>query len=189
MPLPVSKKCVACAQLTAAQARELHGPGQKEDCWDDKKCPSKRSTYRHRKRRNEQRRLKYQQQRCDRKTDELPVETVSLPVAAEQPPYANLYIWREKRKDAPLHAIAASVFQNGKKVLEVEPIHCAGYRRRQIENYVHKEIMPYLNARYGITYFAEDIRLEPMECKIKGCPYHDRPEPAPIDQALAVSDD
>jgi hypothetical protein len=33
-------------------------------------------------------------------------------------PYANLYIWRDKRKDAPIHAIAASLFQNGAKVLE-----------------------------------------------------------------------
>ncbi|MEL6555495.1 MAG: hypothetical protein AAFQ63_18850 [Cyanobacteria bacterium J06621_11] len=175
MPRPVKKKCVACAQLTAAQARELHGPGQQVACWDEKKCPSKRSTYRNRQRRNEQRRLKYQQQLSDGKTGMASqVETVLLSVAPEAAPYANLYIWREKRKDAPIHAIAASVFQNGEKVLEVEPIHCAGYRRRQLENYVQKEIMGYLNARYGITFFAEEIRLEPIECQIEGCPYHDR---------------
>lgn len=136
IPCPVKKKCVACAQLIADQARELHGEGEKENCWDDKKWPSKRFTYRHRQRRNKQRRLKYQQQFCDQATGAEPqAETVSLPVAAEQPPYANLYIWREKQKDAPIHAIAASVFANGKKVLEVAPIHCAGYRRCQLENY------------------------------------------------------
>jgi hypothetical protein len=67
--------------------------------------------------------------------------------------------------------IAASVFQNGSKVLEVAPIHCAGYRKRQLENYVQQRVMPYLNARFGITFFADEIRLEPIECPIKECPY------------------
>ena len=98
-------------------------------------------------------------------------------------PYANLYIWREKRKDAPVHAIAASVFKDGAKVLEVAPIHCAGYRKRQLEKYVQKEVMGYLNARFGITFFADEIRLEPMECPIAGCPWGDRFESVEITDA------
>ena len=104
----------------------------------------------------------------------LNAKTVALPVAESSVPYANLYIWREKRKDAPIHAIAASVFQNGSKVLEVAPIHCAGYRKRQLEKYVQKDVMSYLNARFGITFLADGIRLEPIECPIDGCPWHDR---------------
>ena len=50
------------------------------------------------------------------------VERVSIAVAESALPYANLYIWREKRKYAPVHAISATVIQNGQKVLEVEPI-------------------------------------------------------------------
>ncbi|MEL6554753.1 MAG: hypothetical protein AAFQ63_14995 [Cyanobacteria bacterium J06621_11] len=187
MPRKIDKTCVACAQLSAAEAREVHGKDG-DGCWVEKRCKRRRSHYRNRKENNEQRRLQYRQEQSNNTVVE-PVETISLAVAEETMTYANLYIWRERRKDAPLHAIAASVFQNGKKVLEVEPIHCAGYRRRQIENYVHKEIMPYLNARYGITYFAEEIRLEPMECKIKGCPYHDRPEPDQSELSQVVSDD
>ncbi|EDX83625.1 hypothetical protein S7335_805 [Synechococcus sp. PCC 7335] len=34
--------------------------------------------------------------------------------------------------------------------------------------------MGYLNARFGIAYFAEEIRLEPIECPIAGCPWSDR---------------
>jgi len=171
----VSKKCVECAQLSAADARLLHGKGKKGDgCWHDKNCPSKRSYYRNRQRLNEQRRLQYQQKVSGGAAGEGQVETVLLPVAEGSMPYANLYIWREKRKDAPIHAIAASVFQDGSKVLEVEPIHCAGYRRRDLERYVQKDVIGYLNARYGITFFAEEIRLEPIECRIEGCPYHDR---------------
>ncbi|MEO1447295.1 MAG: hypothetical protein AAFV46_13890, partial [Cyanobacteria bacterium J06635_11] len=113
----VSTKCVACAQLSAQQAKLLHGKDG-DDCWRDKRCPSKRSHYRNRQRLNEKRRLAYRQKRADVTSGEMSVETVSLPVAEDTMPYANLYIWREKRKDAPIHAIAASVFQNGSKVLE-----------------------------------------------------------------------
>ena len=60
----------------------------------------------------------------------------------------------------------SSVFQNGSKVLEVAPVHCAGYRKRQLEKYVQKDVMGYLNARFGITFFADEIRLEPIECSI-----------------------
>jgi hypothetical protein len=169
----VSKKCIECAQLSAAQAQQLHGK-KGDDCWSEKRCPRRRSHYRNRQVLNEQRRLQYQQQVSGATANEGQVETVSLPVADESVPYANLYIWREKRKDAPIHAIAASVFQNGSKVLEVAPIHCAGYRKRQLENYVQQKVMPYLNARFGITFFADEIRLEPIECPIKDCPLSDR---------------
>ena len=169
----VNKKCVDCAQMSATQARQLHGKSG-DGCWSEKRCPRRRSHYRNRQKLNEKRRLQYQQQVAKVPAGENAVEAVSLSVAEETVPYANLYIWREKRKDAPIHAIAASVFKNGSKVLEVPPIHCAGYRKRQLENYVQKEVMTYLNARFGITFFAEEIRLEPIECPIEGCPWHDR---------------
>ena len=173
MARPVPKKCVECAPLSASQAQQLHGK-KGDGCWRQKRCPSKRSYYRNRQRLNEERRLQYQQQVSGVASDEGQVETVSLPVAEGTMPYANLYIWREKRKDAPIHAIAASVFQDGSKVLEVAPIHCAGYRKRQLEKYVQKDVMSYLNARFGITFFADEIRLEPIECPIPGCPWGDR---------------
>ena len=69
-----------------------------------------------------------------------------------------------------MHAISATVIQNGEKVLEVEPIHCAGYRKRQLERYMEQRVMPYLKERFGITHFANEIRLEPVECPLKDCP-------------------
>ena len=98
------------------------------------------------------------------------VERISLEVEESSLPYANLYIWREKRKDAPVHAIAATVIQNGEKVLEVKPIHCAGYRKRQLERYMEQKVMPYLKERFGITHFSNEIRLEPIECPLVNCP-------------------
>lgn len=174
MPRRVNKKCVECAQLSAADARQLHGK-KRDGCWDEKRCPRRRSHYRHRRALNEQRRLEYQQQADGVVSEEGQVETVSLLVSDEASvPYANLYIWREKRKDAPIHAISVSVFQDGSKVLEVAPIHCAGYRKRQLEKYVQKDVMGYLKSRFGITFFADEIRLEPMECPLEPCPWHDR---------------
>ena len=173
MPRRANKKCAECAQMSVVQAQKLHGQTG-DGCWVENRCPRRRSHYRHRRELNEQRRLQYQQQISDITSGEAQVETVSLPVAEGTMPYANLYIWREKRKDAPIHAIAASVFQNGSKVLEVAPIHCAGYRKRQLEKYVQKDVMGYLNARFGITFFADEIRLEPVECPIGECPYHDQ---------------
>ncbi|MGB7251252.1 MAG: hypothetical protein WBC73_20120 [Phormidesmis sp.] len=169
----ITKKCVECAQLSAADAQGLHGKDG-DGCWHDKRCHSKRSYYRHRRELNEKRRSLYRQQISAGEPAGNQVETVSLSVSEASAPYANLYIWREKRKDAPIHAIAASVFQDGSKVLEVAPIHCAGYRKRQLEQYVQKKVMPYLKARFGITFFADEIRLEPIECPIAECPWSDR---------------
>lgn len=106
MPRRINKKCVSCAQISAAEARLVHGK-EGDRCWDDKCCPRRRSHYRNRRRVNEERRSHYRQQNSQEMSE--PVETVAIS-AAEAPaaPYANLYIWREKRKDAPLHAIAAT---------------------------------------------------------------------------------
>lgn len=176
MPRKPNKKCVACAQLTAHQARQVHGSNGGDGCWVEKRCPRRRSHYRNRLKLNEQRRQQYRQDRSGQQEGQggKQIESISLPVNSEVQPYANLYLWRERRKDAPLHAIAASVFQDGEKVLEVKPIHCAGYRRRDLERYVQKDIMGYLTARFGITFFSDEIRLEPVECPIPGCPLGDR---------------
>jgi len=84
-------------------------------------------------------------------------------------PVAYLYLYRPKRQDAPLHAIAISVWEGNQQILEVEPIHCAGMRNQQIQRYL-MEVLEKLNQRYGITKFEPEIRLEPLECPIPDCP-------------------
>ena len=171
MPRKISKKCVECALLSAPMAQQLHGPGG-DGCWVESRCRRRRSHYRNRLEVNEKRRSAY------REVEDAPaqraVEEVSLAIAEAMTPYATLYIWREKRKDAPVHAISASVFQGSSKVLEIKPIHCAGFRRRELEKYVQKNVMGYLKARFGITFFANEVRLEPIECPIDGCSLNDR---------------
>ena len=119
--------------------------------------------------------MEYQQRVVWRTSEHAAVETVELPVVGQSEPYACLYIWREKRKTAPIHAISTAVFRGDLKVLESVPIHCAGYRKRQIDDYVRKDLLGYLRSRFAITFFAEEIRLEPIECPIPGCPYQTVP--------------
>ena len=168
MPRRGAPKCIACAHLIADMARQLHGP-QGDGCWNEKRCHRKRSHYRNRREQNEKRRTDCRQQIAQQQSDSH-VEMVSLAVTEMSIPYANLYIWREKRKDAPIHVLAATVIQNGQKVLEVEPIHCAGYRKRQPERYMEQKVMPYLKERFGITHFSNEIRLESIECPLEDCP-------------------
>ncbi|PZO45945.1 MAG: hypothetical protein DCF15_21075, partial [Phormidesmis priestleyi] len=87
--------------MSATQAQHLHGK-KGDGCWHDQRCPSKRSYYRNRRELNEKRRSHYRQQVSTGEPASEQVETVSLLVAEEAAPYANLYIWREKRKDAPV---------------------------------------------------------------------------------------
>lgn len=84
-------------------------------------------------------------------------------------PVAYLYLYRQKRQDAPLHAISISVWQGNQRVLEVDPIHCAGMRNQKIQTYL-TDVIKTLRERYGITKFEPEIRLEPTECPIKNCP-------------------
>ncbi|MGP1373857.1 MAG: hypothetical protein ACTS3T_13595 [Almyronema sp.] len=163
MPRRVNPKCLACAQLSAAEAQQRHG-STGDNCWNEKICPRRRSHYRNRKDNNSKRRSRYRQQ-ISQSADG---EWVEMEIPLVLPAVAYLYLYRDKRKDAPLHAIAASVWQGDVKLMEVKPIHCAGLRNRQIQTYL-SQVLAQLGDRYGITKFEPAIRLEPLECPIGGC--------------------
>ena len=92
-----------------------------------------------------------------------------LTVGADVPPVAYLYLYRDRPKDSPLHAIAMSVWRGSEKILEVAPMHCAGLRNRQIQAHLQK-VLGQLQERYGITKFEPPVRLSPSECPIEPCP-------------------
>lgn len=58
--------------------------------------------------------------------------------------------------------------------MEVKPIHCAGLRNRQIQDYL-AQILEQLRQRYDIKKFEPEIRLEPSECPIEGCAFKQSP--------------
>lgn len=165
MPRRLNPKCLDCARLSVAEARQQHG-AEGDGCWDESLCHRRRSHYRKRRDINAARRSAYRQD-VEQKRAEAAPEALSVPIALK--PVAYLYLYRQKRQDAPLHAIAVSVWQGDQRLLEVAPIHCAGLRNQQIQTYL-MDVLKTLQSRFGITKFEPEVRLEPAECPIENCP-------------------
>ncbi len=143
----------------------MHGT-EGDNCWDENRCHRRRSHYRNRRDNNASRRSLYSQETQQKQEASAP-ERLTVPITHK--PVAYLYLYRQKRQDAPLHAISISVWQGNQRVLEVDPIHCAGMRNQKIQTYL-TDVIKTLRERYGITKFEPEIRLEPTECPIKNCP-------------------
>lgn len=163
MPRKVNPKCLQCAQLSIDQARQIHGPGG-DGCWDESRCHRRRSHYRNRRDNNAVRRSLYQQQL---QQEQQQPEHLEVPIDLK--PVAYLYLYRVKRQDAPLHAMAISVWKGNQRLLEVTPIHCAGMRNQKLQEYL-RDVLKSLNEHFGITKFEPEIRMEPAECPIEDCP-------------------
>lgn len=170
MPRKIDPKCLDCAQVSTREARKLHGPDG-DGCWQEQRCPRRRSHYRHRRDINAGRRSRYRQAVAEKETETAP-DTLTVSVSLK--PVAYLYLYRQKRQDAPLHAIAVSVWQGDQHLLEVTPIHCAGMRNQQIQTYL-VEVLGKLRQTYGITKFEPEVRLDPVECPVLNCPLKHRP--------------
>jgi hypothetical protein len=94
-------------------------------------------------------------------------DQIFVPVQA--PPVALLYLFREDRQDAHLHAIAVAIWQGNRKLAEVQPVHCMGMTNRQVNEYL-RNVLGVVGEKYGITEFEPPIRMEPMECPMQDCP-------------------
>jgi hypothetical protein len=166
MPRRIQPKCLACSRLSAIDAQQLHG-SDGDGCWNPKICPRRRSHYRNRAENNAKRRG----QRASTKADSSPVATIT--VAVKLSPVALIYLYREPRKDAHLHAVAVTLWQGNQKLAEIQPIHCMGMTNRQVNQYL-RDILQVLNQQYGITEFEPEIRMEPSECPLMPCPLKQR---------------
>lgn len=174
MPRKINPICLDCAQLSVAEARRIHGTTG-DNCWQEHRCHRRRSHYRNRRDVNAERRSLYRQAVAEKQATTAPdTLTVDLPLK----PVAYLYLYRQKRQDAPLHAIAVSVWQGDQQLLEVTPIHCAGLRNQQIQAYL-VDVLGRLRQTHGITKFEPEVRLNPIECPISNCPLKHHPG-API---------
>lgn len=169
MPLPPNPKCLACIDYSRSEAKRVHGP-QGDGCWINNTCDRKRNHYRNRKESNAKRRGEY----ADLKATTTEVETVeSISIPVQAPPVALLYLYREKRQDSHLHAVAVSVWQGSEKLAEIEPVHCMGMTNTQVHHYLNN-VLKVIRDRFGITEFEPPIRMEPSECEIAECPLKDR---------------
>jgi hypothetical protein len=168
MPRKIQKKCLECSYLSASEAQHIHG-ATGDNCWNPKICPRRRSHYRHRADINAKRRGQWALTRAEQASP----HPDRLTIAAQRPPVALIYLYREARKDAHLHAIAVTVWQGETKLAEIQPIHCMGMTNSQVNQYL-REILNVFNQRYGITEFEPEIRMEPIECPLDPCPLRSR---------------
>jgi hypothetical protein len=164
MGRPVNPKCWECSLLDSKTAKELHGEAG-DGCWNEKICHRRRSHYRNRADNNQKRKSHYVSVKATR-SQELRSSITIKPAA---PPIALLYLYRESRKDAHLHAIAITVWQGDQKLKEVSPTHCMGMTNGQVRQYL-QTVLQELHQTYGIKTFEPEIRYDPIFCPINPCP-------------------
>jgi hypothetical protein len=166
MARKINPLCLDCSRLTQSEAIALHGPGTKTGCWNARTCPRRRSHYRHRLENNAKQRGGYRALKTAGQAVEM-MPHIFIPVKA--PPVTLLYLFRENRQDAHLHAISAAVWQGNQKLAEVQPVHCLGMTNRQVNEYL-RNVLEVVGEKFGITEFEPPIRMEPMECPMSDCP-------------------
>lgn len=162
----INPLCLECSRIGQAEAIALHGPGTKTNCWNPRTCPRRRSHYRHRLENNAKQRGGYQALKTTGQAVEV-MDRIFVPVKA--PPVALLYLFREDRQDAHLHAIAVSIWQGNQKLAEVEPVHCMGTTNRQVNEYL-RNVLAVVGEKFRITEFEPPIQMEPIECPMQDCP-------------------
>jgi hypothetical protein len=86
-----------------------------------------------------------------------------------------LYLYREARKDAHLHALAIAIWQGNVKLEEIPATHCMGMTNSQVRQYL-QTVLADLHQRYRIQTFEPEIRYEPGFCPIQPCPLKAMPE-------------
>jgi hypothetical protein len=159
MARSLAKKCLECATFSSSEAIALHGEVG-DNCWDERVCHRRRSHYRHRTENNFQRRRSYRAKKV-----------VQIEIDAPITHSAVLVLYRS-RKDAPLHAVAAQIWQGNEIVAEIPAIHCLGMDSKNVSAYL-KSILVTLKDKYDINRFEEQIlELKPECCPISPCPLH-----------------
>lgn len=164
MARPVNEKCWHCSQLPVESAREIHGEAG-DGCWNEKTCHRKRSHYRNRADSNQKRKSQYVSIKAKRQSN----LKSKISIVPKVLPVALLYLYREARKDAHLHAIAIAVWQGDSKLEEIPATHCLGMTNSQVRQYL-QTVLQDLNQRYGVKTFEPEIRYDPSFCPIHPCP-------------------
>ena len=156
MPKKVGHNCFQCSKLSTAEA-------QTKPCWDAVRCPNRRHYQRNKARISQQR----SQSRPVESSDNVPRTIVIDPPIGTA---VSIIFYRE-RQDAPVHALAAEVWQGTEKVLKVEPMHCIGLSPAQVVG-VMTEILKACSSELGVelTKFASKVELHPSQCPISSCP-------------------
>jgi hypothetical protein len=171
MPKKVAHNCFQCSKLS-------HDEAQGKSCWDADRCPNRRHYQRNKERISQQRRsLRTQAQLSDYTEQSTTTAITSTTTIAIDHPVgtaASIIFYRE-RQDAPVHAIAAEVWQGNRKVLNVKPMHCLGLSPSQVVGMmadILKACSTELDVELGK--FASKVELHPSLCTIRPCPVCER---------------
>jgi hypothetical protein len=171
MPKKVAHNCFQCSKLS-------HDEAQIKSCWDADRCPNRRHYQRNKERISQQRRsLRTQAQLSDYTETSTTISIASSTTIAIDHPIgtaASIIFYRE-RQDAPVHAIAAEVWQGNRKVLNVEPMHCLGLSPAQVVGMM-ADILKACSTELDVemSRFASKVELHPSLCPIHPCPLCDR---------------
>ncbi len=163
MPKKVAHNCFQCSKLS-------HDEALTKSCWDADRCPNRRHYQRNKERISQQRRsLKTQAKLLDSPERSTTIE-IDHPICTA----ASIIFYRE-RQDAPVHAIAAEIWQGNRKVLDVKPMHCLGLSPAQVVEML-KEILSACSNELEVELakFASKVELHPSLCPIRPCPLCDR---------------
>ncbi|MGJ3250815.1 MAG: hypothetical protein ACFE0J_06755 [Elainellaceae cyanobacterium] len=173
----VNRKCQHCAMLAVEDAIALHGP-MGDDCWNPGNarklgydCYRRRNHYRHRdddnRTRRRMRKLVKQGSTADLHP---PVEPVEILVPSPPPIYAAVLVLYRNHPDAPVHAVAAEIWQGSQQVGEMKAVHCMGMRGDQVAAYL-QSLLQHLREHYGVGRFEDVVKEVPVtQCPIEGCP-------------------
>jgi hypothetical protein len=169
MPKKTGHNCAQCSKLGNTEA-------QAKPCWDGEICPNRRYYHRHKQRISLERKVArsarfegdaFAVEQAEEMRQRSRTISIDPPVGIT----ASIIFYRERR-DAPVHAISAEVWQGGQgKVLSVEPMHCMGLSSGQVVELM-TNILRSCSSDLGVelTKFAHRIELHPSQCPISPCP-------------------
>jgi hypothetical protein len=163
MPKKVAHNCFQCSKLS-------HDEALTKSCWDADRCPNRRHYQRNKERISQQRRSLKTQAKLSDHTDRPTTIEIAHPIGTA----ASIIFYRE-RQDAPVHAIAAEVWQGGDKVLAVKPMHCLGLSPAQVVEMMTKILSACsTELEVDLSKFASKVELHPSLCPIRPCPLCER---------------
>ncbi|HIK18487.1 MAG TPA: hypothetical protein IGS53_24820 [Leptolyngbyaceae cyanobacterium M33_DOE_097] len=89
-------------------------------------------------------------------------------------PAAILVLYRQA-SDAPVHAVAAEVWQGEERIAVVKAFHCMGMRADKVQAQI-KHLLGELHQKFGVTRFEDVVKEMPVEqCPLVPCPYKVEP--------------
>jgi hypothetical protein len=173
MSRPVNAKCKHCATLSVEEAIALHGETG-DGCWNPRdiqqrgyECHRRRHHYRHRAEINAEAKLRRRHQARLKNLE--PEHTLSPPSFSL--PYAAILILYRQHPNAPVHAVAAEVWQGDRPIAAIPAVHCMGMRSDDVSQYLHA-MLALLRQSFPITRFEDVVKERPVHtCPIIPCPY------------------